>query len=81
MSRKYAANLTNRDKCYLNNISKIGFVTVDARGVRSAGSEGDKPLPVGRIKRLIFLGYLKPNNDGLFDGFPQTYSVRAPDQL
>lgn len=78
MARLYAARLTEKDKSFLNVVMRYGVVTVTAAGLKSAGLEGDAKMSVWRCKRLMALGYLTPNNDGLFDGCPQTYRVTIP---
>ena len=51
---------------------------MDASGLVSAGFEGYGRMIMWRVKRLIALGYLAPNKDGLLDGCPQTYAIRTP---
>jgi len=74
--REYAVNMTEKDKSFLETVkANGGLVTVGSGGLRSCGFEGNGRIVVWRVKRLIALGALTPNEDGLFDGCSQTYSV------
>jgi hypothetical protein len=68
MQRKYAVKLTEKDNEFLEIVKKYGLITVESGGINTVGIEGDAKVQVWRIKRLLALGYLTPNNDGLLDG-------------
>lgn len=78
--RVYAAELTEKDEEFLKVVKRYGGFTMDSTGLASAGFEGYGRMLMWRVKRLIALGYLAPNEDGLLNGCPQTYTVRTPDK-
>lgn len=72
-------NLTVKDKLFLREIRDAGYVSVTHR---SSGPDyeinGRMVLQDGRFRRLLKMGLLRSNNDGLIDGCPQTYSADIP---
>lgn len=78
MTRKYAVKLTPRDEIYLRRIRKCGFVSLSYASAPQCGLESNESVPYARFKRLLALGYLASNRDGLLDELPQTYRPVEP---
>jgi hypothetical protein len=78
MSRCCVRKFTPRDAVFLKRIARSGGVTISHGAEPSCGLESNDALPYGRFKRLVSLGYLQPNNDGLLKDCPQTYKISIP---
>jgi hypothetical protein len=72
-TRRLAARVTENDKRALDAIACSGVVTLDGSG--QPGLETADKISVYRVARLVELGVLIPNNDGLFYWCPQSYRV------
>lgn len=70
-----AKTFTSIDKKILEEIKPYGIVFIDAMGIPFVS--GNYTVPSDRFRRLVQLGKVTPNNDGLLDGFSQTYSVNV----
>lgn len=75
MSSNRKVHLSNKDKEYFRSISRSGFLSIDYGRSPTCGLEGNEKVPYWRFRRLITLGLLASNKDGLFDDCPQTYSI------
>ena len=65
--------MTDLDQEALELVRKSGFVTVDTEDGLCLETDGE--LTVFRLGRLVALGKLVPNGDGLFEGITQTYRI------
>ncbi len=65
--------MTDLDKDALDLVRKAGFVTVDTADGLCLEVDGE--LTLFRLGRLVALGKLVPNGDGLFEDMTQTYRV------
>jgi hypothetical protein len=65
---RVAKKLTGRDKAALGAIKRCGFISLDASG--NPALETSFEVTAHRMGRLVTLGYLKSNDDALFEGHP-----------